>query len=256
MEGGFFLIMASFCLRYLTDWTPFSNGFVRLRLALILFLPLVGGCHYAIKKETFYCYDETGNPLAGVLVVCTYSVSTPMTYRPAGCDYRFSDAFGRVNFDSGGIVDQLSGKERRVVSFVYSVTTHSGAFGGGALLPYDAELPAGGPDKSTVYERYPYMYFQDCRGDPVRWFISLAWLSENLTHIQERSYAYERVGVQRLEAALIPYVDEERGRFLEKYGDMLVPNDRRVDAIVERLYTLDRSGRGRWKFKDLVSALE
>jgi hypothetical protein len=196
---------------------------------LVAILFLYAGCN-SVPDETWHCYDEQGNPLGGVLIICHYGLPQ---YEKSAVDYRFSDAHGRVYFTTKR---EMPRGLRRGYACIYASSIHGGSAGIGERWHAGAPIP----DAGAYFDEYKNrIYIKSGDGDPVIWHSALNNLISVYANVKGRRLGMSGAGAMQLEVMLSDFVPKERNRFLRKYAQALVPlhyiKSRRLDNYFPRL---------------------
>ena len=222
-------------------WTRFILGFLALGLLLG-----TAGC-YTTRDVTWHCYDEKGQPVEGVLIVCHYGLAN---YGKRAVTHRFSDAQGKVILDFD---DDTPHELLRGYDCIYSSKLCSGSVDIGERWHQGAPIP----DSAVYFDEYNYnIYIKSGEGNPVFWHSALNALIDEYRNKNIRKAGLNAPGVVKLEATLSVLVPRERVLFLAKYGEQLVPGDYIKNGSVGSYFPEIFHGDGsRLKFKDVTLAL-
>ena len=169
-------------------------------LALTLFLSLG---FFAVKwfwgdqppDETWYCYDTSGHPVGGVLIVCDYGLAGSNDH---SVNFRFADASGKIVL--GLDPETLRGLGRSYIC-VYSRQLRNGDSGLGQRWHVGQPIPAG-----PVYfdEWNNKIYITPAGNDRQAWHTAIGNLDYAL------SYRRYPVGGAKLDKELSPFLARER----------------------------------------------
>lgn len=195
-----------------------------LRQAVRVFLPVmivlgfsgVSGCNY-VPNETWHCYDETGRPVEGVLIVCHYGLAN---YKVRAVGYRFSDAQGMIYFDRDG--GTIPGELIRGYACVYSPLLRNGGAGIGDRWHEGRPVPS----VPVYFDEWRHeIHIRNAMQDPCAWNSAVNTLISVCGNVKRREYAMFGPGIDALEAAILPFAQKERDLFIKQYGDVLVPGE-------------------------------
>ena len=201
----------------------------------------ISGCNGTLD-ETWRCYDTSGNPVGGVLVICSYGM--PSCDKSA-VNFRFADATGKLVLDLDN--DNPNRGLRRAYVCIYSRQLRNG---GGELGErwHEGEPVPTGP---VYFDEWNNKIHIAPGGDnPRAWHASLDIL------ITSYSMKKDPVGGPRLGKELHPFIARQRQEFLEKYGDTPVPPEY-LKTVGFRLYhkNLAALPPENLKFKDITLEL-
>ena len=183
-----------------------------LALTLLTLLFGISGCDGTrgeTKNETWYCYDTSGHPVGGVLILCFYGF--PSSNKSA-VNFRFGDASGKVVLDLDE--DNPNRGLMRAYQCIYSRQLRNGDAELGERWHEGQPIPPG-----PVYfdEWNNKIYIAPGGDDPQTWHAALDIL------IISYSSKSEPNGGPKLGRELHPFIARERQEFLEKYGETSVP---------------------------------
>ncbi|MCX6937068.1 MAG: hypothetical protein NTU80_04105 [Verrucomicrobia bacterium] len=198
-------------------------------------------------NETWYCYDEQGQPLEGVVIVCHYGLANSPK---RGVGYGISDALGKVTF----VADQDMPRGLvRGYGCVYSAQLQNGDAGMGARWHKGAPIP-----KDTVYfdEYAKYIYIKNGIGNPAWWNDSINNLIYTYRNIGGGKMAMYGPGAGKLWNLLSTLVPAEREAFLKAYGEQPVPTDYLKSNVLNAYFPYaDTQLNKGLKFKDITLPL-
>ena len=211
---------------------------------------LLTGC-YSTRNETWHCYDEKGQPVVGVLIVCNYGLAN---YGKRAVNHRFTDAQGHVvlDFDADTPRELMRG-----YNCIYSAKLRSGAAGIGERWHQGAPIP-----KAPVYfdEYNNNIYIKDGANDPLIWGAAINQvLSAYSRAVGAGVYisGRERVpGMAKLEEALAMLAPKERALFLAQYGENAVPfNEINQRGLRGYFWNFPYDSAPNLRFKDIIVQL-
>lgn len=213
-------------------------------LALAFLMPVfalflaISGCN-GTPDETWYCYDTSGHPVGGVLIVCFYGLPS---YNKSAVNFRFADPSGKIVLDLDK--DNPNRSLRRAYQCIYSRQLRNGDVELGERWHEGQPIPPG-----PVYfdEWNNKIYIAPGGDDPQTWHAALDIL------ITSYSMKRDPVGGPKLGKELYPFIAREREEFLEKYGEATVP-PAYLKSIGFRNHhkNLDASPRENLKFKNIT----
>jgi len=177
-------------------------------------LLLGAGCNLITPNETWYCYDEQGQPVEGVIIVCRYGLAN---YAKRGVGYGISDAQGKVTFVAD---DAMPGGLERGYDRVYSAKLQSGDAGMGERWHNGAPIP----EDPVYFDEYTNkIYIKNGVGNPAMWNAAINGLIDAYRNVGGGKMAMYGPGAGKLWTALSTLVPAERDAFLKKYGELPVP---------------------------------
>jgi len=230
---------APFTIKTLFKFRPvlglfFVSGFA-------LFFRISGYGH--TPDETWFCYDTSGHPVGGVLILCNYGLAGS---NKSAVNFRFGDASGKVvlNLDKD---NPYLGLNRAHVC-IYSRQLRNGDVDLGERWHEGQPIPPG----PVYFDEWNHkIYIAPGSDEPQAWHAALDQL------IGSYSERKNPVGGPKLGRDLYPFIDQERQGFLQKYGETSVPPEylktNRMELYHKDLATLPRDN---LKFKDITLELE
>lgn len=228
-----------------SPWTRFALGVLALGLLLG-----ATGC-YSIRNETWHCYDDKGQPVEGVLIICNYGLAN---YGKRAVNHRFSDAQGRIILD----FDEDTPRElMRGYDYIYSSKLRSGSVGIGERWHQGAPIPG----RAVYFDEYNNnIYIKGGASDPLIWGGALngvlsaySWAFHSAGYVPGRDAV---PGLAKLKESLEVLAPRERALFLAQYGEKTVPvneiNQRGLRGYFVNLPDRDNPN---LKFKDIIIQL-
>jgi len=188
---------------------------VKSRPALALFFVAgfalflrISGCGHT-PDETWFCYDTSGHPVGGVLILCDYGLASS---NKSAVNFRFGDSSGKVVLDLDR--DNPYRTLNRGYSCIYSRQLKNGDSDIGERWHKGEPIPPG----PVYFDEWNHkIYIAPGGDDPQAWHAALDMLIV--------SYSARKcpVGGTKLGRELYHFIERERQEFLEKYGETSVP---------------------------------
>ncbi|MCX6937069.1 MAG: hypothetical protein NTU80_04110 [Verrucomicrobia bacterium] len=226
-----------------------QKQFKRLALTALCLLGLLAssGCVMITPNETWYCYDEQGQPLESVIIVCNYGLANSAK---RGVGYGISDALGKVTFVADK--DMPRGLERGY-ECIYSKKLQSGYVDIGERWHKGAPIP-----KEPVYfdEHAKKIFIKSGIGDPVCWHAAINRLINEYRNVGSGKMAMYGPGAGKLWNLLSTLVPVERDAFLKAYGEQPIPTDYLKSNVLNAYFPrAHRQINDGLKFKDITLPL-